>query len=299
LSAGLFHSLWDIGLDRQQPSIHEMLTDILEVVAVAEGSKPAHLAGQGRAAAWRADAFARAAGTAGLQVLRTAPLGADPGRRWAGPAAEFPRMVAALRRRAGRLPPAAEVTSVCWIYRDPRLPEVIGRLVGGEAGLACEVLGYPPCCTAFDGRGETDFLRALMRLYEDQHGLKGEAAVAQALEAGLEVRPHPCASEELEPVWRTRLVFPYLGYTACPDCLERPAESPSAGRNRSARALAFRLEEGFACALWRSARAEAALATRGHFQALDPSAQEACPCGSGLRFADCCARRPSLSPSFR
>lgn len=299
VSQELFRALWDAGLDRKHPSIHEMLTDLVEVVAVGEGSKPAHLAGQGGGAAWRIDAFARAAAAAGLPVLRTAALGADPVRRWAGIAAEFPLVARVLRRRAGRVPAAATVAPVCWIYRDPPLAELIGCLVGGETALAAPVLGYPPCCTAFDARGEADFVRALMGLYDAQHGLRGEAAVAQAMEAGLEVRPAPGASEEMEPVWRTRLVFPYLGYTACPDCLQRPGDSPSASLNRAARALAFRLGEGFAHAVWRAALAEAALATRGHFQALDPAAADACPCGSGQPFAECCAQRPNLLPPFR
>jgi hypothetical protein len=295
----LFHALWNAGLDRKHLSLHEMLSDILEVVAVAEGAKPAHLAGQGEGALWRMDVFARAAVAAGLCTLRTAPIGVDPTARRANLAADFPLIAAALGRGAVQPQPSCGARPVLWIYRDPGLAAMVERLVAGEQALVPDVLGYPRCCAAFDARSEADFVRALIRLYEAQHGLQGEAAVAAAIEAGLAVQPAPGASGELGPVWRTRLVFPYLGHTACPDCLALPESSPSGSLNRAARALAFRLDEGFGRAVWRAAVAEAALATRGHFQALDPAPTDPCPCGGGRLFAACCAGRPDVLPHYR
>jgi hypothetical protein len=287
MSDDLFRALWKVGLDRKQLSIHEMLTDILEVLAVAEGSKPAYLGGQGEGAAWRLDAFARVAATAGLQVLRTAPIGAPSASQWESAASEFPLIAAALERRAAQPRQNGPVQQVLWIYRQPALAARIEQLVAGDVVRLPEVLGYPHCCAEFDARGDADYVRALMRLYETQHGLRDEAAVAAAMEAGL------------GPVWRTRLKFPYLGHTACPDCLERAAESASGRLDREARALAFRLDEGFGCAVWRAARSEAALATRGHFQALDPLSDDPCPCGGRLRYSACCASRPHALPAFR
>jgi hypothetical protein len=299
MSQGLFRALWDVGLDRKQLSIHEMLTDILEVVAVAEGLKPAHLAGQGEGAVWRIDAFERIATAAGLCTLRTASIGSDPSARWAKVAAEFPLIAEIMIRGCSRAQPETTPRRVLWIHRDPRLAALVGRLVAGAPALVPSVLGYPWCCAEFDARGELAFVRALLRLYEDQHGLRGEAEVAAALEAGLAVRPGPAASEDLEPVWRTRLIFPYLGHTACPDCLARPETSPSGTLNRVARALAFRLDPGFGGVLGRAALGEAALATRGNFQALDPASADPCPCGDYRTYSACCAGRPNVLPEFR
>jgi hypothetical protein len=291
----LFRALWEVGLDRGQLSLHEMLTDILEVAQVAAGSKPAHLAGQGEGAAWRIGEFARIAAAAGLKVLRTAPLAA-PEPDLAG---EFPAIAAAMQAGAARAERRPDAPQVLWIVRDPALAEPIGRLVVGDVARVPQVLGYPCCCAQHEARSAAQSVRALLRLYAAQHGLQGEEAVLDAIRAGLGVRPGPAAAAALEGAWRTRLAFPYLGYTACPACLARPRTSPSAGRNRRARILAFRLDEGFAVALWRTALGEAALATRGDFRALDPAPADPCPCGSGSGYGSCCAGRRDAMPEFR
>src|SRR5512143_1439134 len=99
----LFRSLWNVGLDRKHLSIHEMLVDILEVVEVAEGLKPAHLAHAGDGQAWRSDGFERAVIDAGLHTLRTPEMRA-PAQRYAAMAGEFPLISAALQARATQAP---------------------------------------------------------------------------------------------------------------------------------------------------------------------------------------------------
>ena len=76
-SAALFRALFEVGLDRRQISIHEMLIDILEIVAVAEGSKPAFVGGCGEGARWRLDALATVASGAGLSISRSPGEGAE------------------------------------------------------------------------------------------------------------------------------------------------------------------------------------------------------------------------------
>ena len=294
VSSSLFRSLWSVGLDRRHLSIHEMLTDILEVVEVAAGLKPAHLAGQGGGEAWRREEFEGSAAAAGLLTLRT-PGMPPPADRNTGVASEFPLVAAALQARA----PPHPAPQVLWIYRDASLGTAIRRLAGGERELASTVLGYPPCCVDYDAQGELNFVRGMMRLYREQHSLDGEAAVLQAMEAGVAVRPDPAASRDQETVWRTRIRFPYIGHNACPRCLAQPEKSPSARLNRRARALAFSLDPAFGVALWRAALGEAALATTGDFRALDPAAADSCPCGSGLNYEYCCARRGTAMPEFR
>ncbi len=289
----LFRSLWSVGLDRRHLSIHEMLIDILEVVEVAEGLKPAHLAGQGGGEAWRREEFERSAAAAGLLTLRT-PGMLPPADRNAGVAGEFPLVAAALQAQAPR--PAPEVL---WIYRDASLGAAIRRVAGGEREWIPTVLGYPPCCVDYDAQGELNFVRGMMRLYREQHGLDGEAAVLQAMEAGVAVRPDPAASRDQETVWRTRIRFPYLGHNACPRCLAQPEDAPSARLNRRARAIAFSLDPAFGVALWRAALGEAALATTGDFRSLDPAPGDPCPCGSGLRYKGCCAGHGAAMPEFR
>jgi len=297
VSSSLFRSLWSVGLDRRHLSIHEMLTDILEVVEVAAGLKPAYLAGQGGGEAWRREEFERCAAEAGLLTLRTPGL-SPSADRITGVAGEFPLIAAALQARVAQGRPQT-APEVLWIYRDASLGVAIRRLAGGERGLVTTVLGYPPCCADYDALGELNFIRAMMRLYREQHGLDDEAAVLRAMEAGVAVRPDPAASDDQETVWRTRICFPYVGHNACPSCLARPEKSPSAPLNRRARALAVSLDPAFAAALWRAALGEAALATTGDFRSLDPVSGDPCPCGSGLNYEDCCARRDTAMPEFR
>lgn len=269
-----------------------MLTDILEVVEVAHGPKPAHLSAP--AEGWRIDAFEHVAREAGLRTIRT-PMMRPPQSRNDCLAREFPLIAAAMRARKAAVP----AQQALWVYRDAATEASIARLVAGEHALLPAVLGYPECCVDDDARSERGFVRALVGLYEKQHGIRGEADVLRAMEEGLPVRGDPGASSALEPVWRTRIAFPYLGYTACRRCLARHASSPSAGLNRAARLLAMSLDREFASALWRAALAEAALATTGDFRSLDPAPADPCPCGSGALYGDCCIGRGTALSAFR
>lgn len=298
MSIKLFRSLCEVGLDRKQLSIHEMLMDILEVVEVARGLKPAHLSGHGEGAPWRMDAFERIAAEAGLHSIRTAEM-PRPDDRYDHVAHEFPLIAAAMRARTAQTPQPLQSQRVLWIYREPCLEAAISRLVAGEHALLPAVLGYPRCCADYDSRSEISFVRALLRLYEAQHSIRGEAAALQAMEAGLAASAHQAASIDLEPVWRTRIRFPFVGHTACPQCLSKAQDSPSGEINRRARELAFSLNAGYARALWGASLAEAALATTGDFRSLDPAPADPCPCGSDLPYRECCAGRVTVRLEFR
>lgn len=292
----LFDALRDVGLDRKRLSIHEMLIDILEVVEVAEGVKPSHLAGQGERALWQIDAFERIAAAAGLLTLRTPPIPPVTGR-YDTMASSLPLMAATLRRRTQYAAEPRLENQVLWIYRDDALAEAIAGLTRGELERLPGVLGYPACCVAADMQAELRFVREVMQLYQDRHGLHSETAVAQAI--GRSVQEESGIGGDMEPVWRTRLAFPYVGHTACRECLGQPDASPSGLLNRRARELAFALDPAFARGVWRAALSEAALATTGHFQSLDPAAQASCPCGSGLAYRECCEGEPQAQPAFR
>lgn len=294
----LFHALCEVGLDRKQLSIHEMLMDILEVVEVAHGLKPAHLAGHGERSPWRMDEFERIAAEAGLQAMRTSEI-LRPEDRYEHVADEFPLIAAAMRARTVQTPRPLHAQQVLWIFRERSLETAISRLVAGEQALLPAVLGYPRCCADYDLRSEINFVRALLRLYEAQHGIRGEAAALQAMEAGVTVSADQAASIDLEPVWRTRIRFPFIGHTACPQCLSKAQDSPSGEINRRAREFAFSLDAGYARALWQAALAEAALATTGDFRSLDPAPADPCPCGSDLPYRDCCAGRAAVRLEFR
>jgi hypothetical protein len=294
----LFRALCEVGLDRKQLSIHEMLMDILEVVEVARGLKPAHLAGHGERAPWRMDEFARIAAEAGLHSIQTAEM-RQPDDRYDDVADEYPLIAAAMRARSMQTPQPPQSRQVLWIYRDLSLETAISRLLAGEHALLPAVLGYPRCCAEYDSHSEINFVRALLRLYETQHGIRDEAAVLQAMAAGLATSADPAASIDLEPVWRTRIRFPFIGHTACPRCLSMAPDSPSGVINRRSRQLAFSLDAGYARALWQAALAEAALATTGDFRSLDPTPADPCPCGSDLPYRDCCAGRAVVRLEFR
>lgn len=137
---GFFRDLQSLAMPTPgKPDPHENLTDILELVAVAEGLKPAHLQGQGHHDEGRLGVLETICQSHGLRTLRTRPLipFLHRPRRYDAKIVAFEDDDNVRRQKEG--------PDVLWVYAssevEPRLPD----LVMGRSGVA-DVLGYPDCC---------------------------------------------------------------------------------------------------------------------------------------------------------
>ena len=136
----LYRALRSICFDPlEKPSAWEDLTDVLEILAVWKGIKPAHLNGHGfRSERLLAD-LESVARKHGLLTLRTPPH-LPHQHREPRVARGFLEWQQQRERRA-----ASAAGEVLWIYRDPLLQAAIGLLLDGRVDET-EVLGYELLC---------------------------------------------------------------------------------------------------------------------------------------------------------
>lgn len=226
-------------------SEHEDLLDILEVVAVALGLKPAHLQGQGCHDPRRVDRLETVSRRFGLRALRS---GGAPSAGFEG----LPAQIAAHFVAAERAQQQEDRQDRLWVYRDATLEGGIHSLLAGRHDLFAAVLGYPACCVAANaGRQEavTHYaVAALGRAMGDDSpdallaALKGEAGNAELLPDDAAAL-HRLATD-LPSIAR----FPFIGFFPCAACAARD-DSPAGRINESMKALAKRLSPALALAI--------------------------------------------------
>lgn len=275
----LFADLRQLTFDQHKESLHENLTDILEIVAVGADLKPAHVNGQG----FRSDSLLRAlealAPKHRLVALRTRPI-----------ATHFhhtPRYGAALwERRLPLLRPGEQTADVFWLYRDPALQPDIETAVSGGRSVA-RVLGYPECCVTRWVEVTLEADEHMIETLRTEHGAQTDDDLMRLLEADTPV-PAPTIITEMGVAMRqSRLRIPFVQFFACPTCLES-VNSPAGRINASMRALAVDLSDPFAIEI-QAASLEfvpaigGAASGRPHLGRNDP-----CACASGRKFKKCC-----------
>ena len=256
-----------------KPDPHENLTDILEIVGVAAGIRPAHLQGQGQHDEERLAFVERIAHRPGLTTLRTKTLRPYFHRAPRRELIEAENVTAPEKQRRG--------LEVLWVFADARLAAMISEVVAGRTSVSA-VLAYPNCCVVQDSEDKITH---------------GEAYIQ-----GLVDTYHPTTSEEIVSLWQqdvnvqiavdpdagirgidaTLRRFPYVQFTACTTCLTE-IDSPAARINRRMRDLAFELSPSFGHQIW---QARDLLINRG--RPIPVGRNNACPCGSGLKFKRCC-----------
>jgi hypothetical protein len=258
-----------------KPDPHENLTDLLELMAVAEGGRPAHLQGQGQRDADRISWVQRIAARHGLRTMTTKPV---------LPFRHRPPSIAQViidMDRDTDLRRQQEGHDVLWVFSDERVGAEIPEIVAGRAPIS-RALGYPDCCVIDDAE------RKLL--------------IQEAYVRGIIDTFHPATDEETARLWKDDVTvpiavdpdgdiplirdslrkYPYGQLIACRACLRDIAGSPAARLNREMRNLAFDLSPIFGRRIWE---------TRDLVVNKRPVAygrNDLCPCGSGAKYKRCC-----------
>ena len=290
----LYRALRSIHFDPlEKPSPWENLTDVLEILAVWQGIKPAHLSGHGFRSERLLVDLESVARQYGLITLRTRPHWPHWHRE---PSVERGFLEWYQQRQRHEASAAGEVL---WIYRDAWLKTSIGLLLDGSADET-KVLGYPGCCVRARSEISTQLIEALVDGYRRQHGAVRVEELIRCGERDVPVAlGTPIPTTEAD----SRRRFPFLQFTACADCLGR-SDSPAAGVNAAMQRLAIAVDAEFAGQIQQAARREAtgrqpplsggpfsggvgqSGGTDRHLRRNDR-----CPCGSGTKYKRCCGRR--------
>jgi uncharacterized protein YchJ len=273
----LFQDLQPLALQTPgKPDPHENLTDILEIVAVAAGIRPAHLQGQGQHDEERLAFVERTARRHDLMTLRTRgliPFLHRP-RRYEHRIIEFQEADHEKKQREG--------PEVLWVHADEKAATAIPNIVAGRASVS-DALAYPNCCV----------------IHDSEH----KVALAEAYVKGIVDTYHPGTSDEVVELWQRNVQvqiavdpdadipqteaslkrFPYVQFTACPACFKD--NSPAAQTNHRMRDLAFELSPAFGRRIW---QARDLVINKG--RPIPVGRNAACPCGRGSKFKKCCGR---------
>ena len=289
---------------QSKPSEWENLTDILELAAVAQGIKPAHLNGHGLRDDQLLDNLEALAKDHSLHSLRSQP---HPSIRLLQPKVEQDFLDWQDQQDRKR---AAESDDVLWLYKDSALEVLIGQLMVGQADESI-VLGYPKCCVVARSALSAEIMEALVDGYKQQYGAKSAKDLIALSEKDVAVeftRPIQLLGDE------SKARFNFVQFTACADCLSRN-DSPAGLLNEEFKELAYGLDTEFArCIetvaqrevdeLKHSVRSDARQTPKRQLReaaSLDQSSgakqsarigrNDSCPCGSGRKFKKCCGKR--------
>jgi hypothetical protein len=258
-----------------KPDPWQNLTDMLELLAVAAGTKPAHLQGQGFRSEAVIHGLEAVAPRYGLCCLRTPAL-----RNYRHRHPDYdPKIIVWEDRRTAA--EQALAPGLLWVYADRELEAAIREAVSGVRSVAA-ILGYPDCCTLRNSEVQIAIAEAYVRRLFEQYRISTseECIRLQENNAPVDALLPPDVGEDT--LWR----FPYTQVRACADCL-RDAASPAARVNRRMRDLAFDVNPSFGKAIW---RARDRVATKGRTRALGRN--DPCSCGSGGKYKKCCALLP-------
>ncbi len=295
----LYQDLRRVNFDPQEkPSLSENLTDILEILAVAQGIKPSHLNGHGLRSERLLRDLEPVACRHGLLTCRTRPH-APYWHRPPNIDAEYLAWQTDVQKRQ-----AASSPDVLWVYQDPAIEASIERLVAGN-GEEAETFGYPSCCVNARADIAARMMELLVAAYKTQHGAKSVQDLIRSSEQDLGVtidQPIHLLDDE------SKQKFPFVQFTACDSCIDR-VNSPAAQLNSLFHQLAREVDELFAKQIERAvaeplaiARPNQALQARAAepLECLPPldlkptyrvGRNDPCPCGSGLKFKKCHGRR--------
>jgi hypothetical protein len=217
----------------------EVLTDYLEIVAVAAGEKPSHLQGQGMRSRSFLREIERVATAHGLLVLSSPPL---PTHYHRAPNYDARFFEWERQRERDQL---AKEGSVLWVYRDPELEPAIRAAAAGETDVAA-VLGYPACCVRENSELGIRLSEARVSGYETQYGATDAADFIRLATEDVRVKIPPTA-------WpRFRHVFSYVQFSPCQACAAS-SSSPAAEINWAMKRLATRLSPAFQRAIDKAA----------------------------------------------
>jgi hypothetical protein len=231
----LFRELCALRFGEGKPDSHENLLDVLELMAVALGRKPAHLQGHGQYDQATLAAIEALAAKHGLLVRRTPGFDGLTHRPYRGDR-EFQAFMDG-RERNGEW-------EVLWVYRDAPLTSAIDEVVHGQRRPG-EVLGYPECCERAYTERALQVLEALERGYREQHGA---VTTAELIECAKQDRPVSVEADPDKGLIDLIRAYPFVQFIACSPCA-RSKGSAAEKLNNGMRILARDLDPSFAKAI--------------------------------------------------
>ena len=282
----LFSDLRALSFDRhEKQSAYENLTDVLEIISVARGLKPAHLNGQGLRSERLLLDLEAIAERHGLLHHRTHSIVPCTHR----PPNYHPSIVAWEREKTRQ--DAFASPKILWLYRTRSLTATIDSAAAGVVDVSA-VLGYPLCCVNHDSEASVTLGELYVDALAQQFGAADPEAINRLRAADTRVTNEQITNHirnHFTHVQRSRELLPFVSFTACTDCLER-RDSPAARLNGEMRALALDMAPDFAAEIQRAITAEGSRPAPTAGPAKKVGRNDPCPCGSGRKFKRCCGR---------
>lgn len=266
----LFYQLQKLKFDlAEKPSGRENLTDILEIVAVAAGIKPAHVNGQGTRSETLLLELEKIASERSLLALRTHPI-----LPYLHRSPNYDSRFAAWQDEQTKQE-CLSSPFVLWIYKDSSLKKAILNAVNGGPWIT-RVLGYPECCVVDYSEKLIRFSELLVGGYKTQYNATStEDFIRLSTEdASVEVD-----DDEYKKITKLELL-PFVQIFACDECLAAD-DTPATLINSQMRDLAQKLSAEFAKEIISDFIRE--FGTK-------PGRNDACPCRSGQKYKKCCGR---------
>lgn len=227
---------------------HHALTDQLELVAVAVGLKPAFLGGQSDPTDVLCRQIADVAPRLELHTLWGAGLtdmAVIKSVDWPGVDSAYVEFML-----ESDMPRLQSQQLSLWVYADASHEAIIRSCEWGER-LSSDALGYPTCCTRHFMSRLAYKLELKLAAFRKEYGAQstGDLVHLNRMGVGPSLRVKQTIEEinnELSALLRRSLkAFPYIHFTACPNCIDTPG-SPAAQINTQMKQLAELLDPRFA-----------------------------------------------------
>jgi len=259
---------------KERPDKAENLTDVLEILAVFDGFRPAHASSQqfhSESLCAKLEGIVSEFGLTSLRTLVIEPFNHHSPR--------IPNEVLTAFDEANARDRHLQPKPL-WIYRDPATADRIQSAVNGKISRS-EALGYPECCIRHESKVTARLLEQFIQGLERKFKVQTQAELIRLLDE--DASPDEIDTSWLAPeVVASYRLYPYIKFRACPECLN-DKNSPAAKINRQLRDLAFSLSPTFCRDIWHSR-----YQNLSKDRTVQVSKNSLCPCGSEEKYKRCC-----------
>lgn len=233
----LYRRLRELRFGPGKPDERENLLDVLELCAVNEGTKPAHLQGHGQYDAGTMTDIEQIASACGLRVRRTHSFPPWRHRPYRGDQDYWQWCI------AGE-PAKAQSEPVLWVCGSNTDDNLIDDVLASRIPVG-QLLGYPSCCELHSAERGMLLTEELERGFREQHSATTTADLIRCNTADVGVATDFDMSAGIP---ESLTAYPFVQFFACPDCL-RDRGSPASKLNNRMRHLARDLDRELASEL--------------------------------------------------
>ena len=186
-----------------KPAPHENLADILEIVAVASGIRPAHLQGQRQHDDQRLAEIEGIAERHGLKTIRTKTL-----KPFFHRTPRFDQGIIDFEN-ADNQKKQDDGPDVAGVYLDENVAAAIPGVVAGHGGIST-VLGYPECCVIFESERKIALGEAYAQGIIDTYHAASPDEVVRLWKGNVQVQVAVDPDHDIHDTNRSLRRFPYL-----------------------------------------------------------------------------------------